>query len=190
VINELNLASPGRLTALNGIVENGTYVVPDTGELIVAQRGFLLVVCANSNGGADDTGNYSGVQQMNASLVSRFHHIEVPYLSEVEEAEAVQCALQWRTNDMASDARAVFDLGVQRLCKVAAAIRENFTKGRATGTASFPFPIATRQVIAAAEALFMFPAKEPELQALQGAYIRTLPEQVRAAAEQLVRTVL
>lgn len=112
------------------------------------------------------------------------------YLNEAEEADAVQCALQWRTASMAADARSVFDLGVQRLCKVAATIRENYTKGRATGSSSFPFPIATRQVIAAAEALLMFPAKEPEVQALQGAYIRTLPEELRGAAEQLVRTVL
>lgn len=132
LINELDLADPGELTGLNDVVDRGLYVVPATGEVIRAERGFMVFAAANSNGSGDLTGEYSGVGTMNTSLMDRFYKMKLDYPSEAEELEIIR------------QSGLMFDETVgAKVVSIATAIRAAYLKGDAGLTT----PISSRGVL-------------------------------------------
>jgi cobaltochelatase CobS len=142
ILNELDLADPGELTGLNDIVDRGVFVVPDTGEVIRAKRGFLVCVTANSNGGGDSTGEYAGVGTMNTALMSRFFKFKVNYPTLEEELKVLVAAGVVNLGDAKSEtvARKVLEIGGM--------IRDAYQR-RSSGLTS---PISTRELIDIVEA--------------------------------------
>jgi len=144
LLNELDLADPGELTGLNDIVDRGHYVVPDTGEVIRAERGFLLCAAANSNGGGDLSGEYAGVGTMNTALMSRFFKFSVSYPTAAEELEVLRAAGVIADGSLESTA--------VKLVEIAGMLRDAYER-RESGLTS---PISTRELIDVMDALPAF----------------------------------
>lgn len=141
ILNELDLADPGELTGLNDIVDRGLFVVPDTGEVIRAARGFMVYATANSNGGGDATGEYAGVGTMNTALMSRFFKFGVTYPTKAEEMKVLKAAGVVK-DDPESETLA------EKILEIAAMLRDAYAR-RSSGLVS---PISTRELIDIAEA--------------------------------------
>lgn len=178
VINELDLADPAELTGLNDIIDRGIYTVPDTGEVVRAERGFMMFACANSVGAGDETGEYAGVSVMNTSLMSRFYKVEVDYPALNEETSAV----------IASGVRSTPEI-IDKVCKLAKATRDAAKNG--TGIAN---PMSTREVIGIVEAATIFAplaasGMKPLEMAVETVYALALPKASRAALAKLLQAL-
>lgn len=86
VLNEWDNAQPGLLTKIFGILDNGTYVADD-GEVVVAKRGFLLVLTSNAGGNGDLTGYTSGARRQSEALKRRVKGLYLDYASMGEEED-------------------------------------------------------------------------------------------------------
>ncbi|EPQ3685986.1 AAA family ATPase [Morganella morganii] len=85
LIDEYDQLEPSVANALNGILEMGSLVIPETNECIHHHENFRFAVTANSNGTGDMTGNYSGVKPQNIANLDRFMFVEADYMPEKEE---------------------------------------------------------------------------------------------------------
>jgi cobaltochelatase CobS len=85
VLDELNMAPAGIVAQMNRFLETGEIVIPETGETIKKAEGVAIIVCANTAGGTDETGNYAGSQTQNGATRSRFAYMEVGYLPAEQE---------------------------------------------------------------------------------------------------------
>ena len=178
VINELDLADPAELTGLNDIIDRGIYTVPDTGEVVRAERGFIVFVCANSNGAGDQTGEYAGVGAMNTSLMSRFYKVEVDYPTAEEEIQAV----------IASGVKSTPEI-IGKVVHLAKSTREAAKNG--TGIAS---AMSTREVIGVVEAATIFAPLaasgiNPMETAVEAVYSLGLPAESRVAVQTLLKAL-
>lgn len=86
VIDEIDMAKPGQLVALNELFDTGKIVIPQTGETVIAERGFCVFATCNSSFFEDRSGDYAGARSQNKSVHSRFYKFEFGYASEEEEA--------------------------------------------------------------------------------------------------------
>lgn len=86
ILNEVDLVDPSELANLNGVLEGSPLVINQLGgEVVEAHESFRLVVTANSNGGGDTSGMYSGVMRQNLAFMDRFVVVQVDYMNpEVE----------------------------------------------------------------------------------------------------------
>lgn len=71
LIDEVSRARPDVLVALNGILQDREYIVPQTGESIAVAEGVQIMLADNTNGRGDASGLYAGAKQMDSSLLSR-----------------------------------------------------------------------------------------------------------------------
>lgn len=91
VLNEVDLASPGELSALNDVIEGRNLLVAENkGEAIKPHPMFRLVVTGNSNGSGDVSGMYQGVQQQNVAAMDRYRMLKVTYPSCEIEADILK----------------------------------------------------------------------------------------------------
>lgn len=84
-IDEIDLADPAELVALNDLIEKGVIALPN-GQTITAERGFMVFCTANTAGVEDETGIYHGTRSLNASTLRRFFCVEMDYPSEAAES--------------------------------------------------------------------------------------------------------
>ena len=94
LLNEIDLLDPSTAAGLNGILDGHPLCIPENGgELIAPHPMFRFAATANSNGGADDTGLYQGIQRQNIAFMDRFVLCEVDYpLPEAEEKVLAKAA--------------------------------------------------------------------------------------------------
>jgi MoxR-like ATPase len=93
LINEIDLADPAELVSLNDIIERGVITLA-SGEIVKANRGFMVFATANTAGIEDADGVYHGTQAQNASTLRRFFKAELGYPSEIQEREFLDKAAQ------------------------------------------------------------------------------------------------
>jgi len=72
-IEEIDLSQPGELAALNELIDNGTYTIPESGDVVVAKRGFCVFATCNSRFIEDRDGGHAGTRQQNVSVLDRFY---------------------------------------------------------------------------------------------------------------------
>jgi nitric oxide reductase NorQ protein len=91
LLDELGFGRAANLAALHGVLEpNGSYTVPETGQVIRRAPGQLFMAADNSNGSGDITGQYVGVKPQNKAFRSRFAmYLEFTYLKPEVEAEVL-----------------------------------------------------------------------------------------------------
>jgi len=89
LINEIDLADPAELVALNDIIEKGLITLP-SGETFVAKRGFCVFATSNTAGIDDEDGVYHGTRSQNASTLRRFFKVRLGYPSEDAEFAFLQ----------------------------------------------------------------------------------------------------
>lgn len=196
VWNEMDRIDPGEGAGLNDIVDRGLYVVPDSGEVIRAARGFVVFATANSDGTGDVDGQYSGVNVMDSSLMRRFYKIVVDYMPEAEEIEAVKAALEWRLASLEASARAGIETIIAQACKAATAIRAAYqNRNGGDGSLALPAAISTSEVIDWVECMLMYSSLanrgvSVHLHALDRAFTNSLPVEFRETVRTLVGTVM
>jgi cobaltochelatase CobS len=181
VLNELDLADPAELTGLNDIVDRGFYVVPDSGEVIEAAAGFMVMAAANSNGSGDLSGEYAGVATMNSALMSRFYKFEVGYPSRADELEILRQA------GVVSDEN---ETVAEKVCEIADLLRKAYR----SGSNGLTTPISTREVIDITEAVGAFAHLvdkniSPMKYAFALCYGNGLPPPARKAVEEVIDRV-
>ncbi|UJJ60440.1 AAA family ATPase [Rhodanobacter denitrificans] len=89
IIEEIDLAQPAELAALNDLIDRGRYTIPETGEVIVAKRGFCVFATCNSMFMEDRAGGYAGTRQQNIAVLDRFFKFVMEHASEEKEAEFI-----------------------------------------------------------------------------------------------------
>lgn len=85
IIHEGNLLAPAQLVALNEVIEKGRAVLPETGELVMAKRGFMLHMTGNGRFAEGGMDGFSGTRSQNRSVESRFYVYVMPYATEEQE---------------------------------------------------------------------------------------------------------
>ena len=93
LLNEIDLLSPGELSALNDVLEGKTLtVVGNGGEKLYPGEGFRIIATANTKGFGDDTGFYQGARSQNQAFLDRWHFIECNYSSNKQEFAMISAA--------------------------------------------------------------------------------------------------
>jgi hypothetical protein len=72
LIDEIARIPQNILIALNGVLQDREYIIPETGERIPFAEGVVIVGADNTNGQGDLTGQFSSAVQMDSSTLSRF----------------------------------------------------------------------------------------------------------------------
>jgi len=101
IINEIDMARPGQLVALNEIIDTGKIVIPETGETIEARRGFMVFATCNSSFTEDRTGAYAGARSQNVSVLNRFFKFQFGYPNEEQETDFIMSHFPQIPADMA-----------------------------------------------------------------------------------------
>lgn len=90
LLNEIDLLDPSIAVGLNSILDGSPLIIPENGgEIIHPHKRFRFIATANSNGGGDDTGMYTGVLVQNMALIDRFSVIRAGYLDKDTEVSIV-----------------------------------------------------------------------------------------------------
>lgn len=87
IIHEGNLLAPAEWVALNEVVEKGRAILPESGELVTARRGFMVHVTGNgrfTEGGLDGA---SGTRSQNTSVEARFFVYNMPHATVEQDVE-------------------------------------------------------------------------------------------------------
>lgn len=73
VIDELDYTPPQIAALLNPVLEDGqTLYIPESGETIVANPGFMIIATGNTGGRGDRHGNFTGTEVLNTAFLDRF----------------------------------------------------------------------------------------------------------------------
>ena len=90
LLNEIDLLDPSIAVGLNSILDGSPLIIPENGgEIIRPHKRFRFIATANSNGGGDDSGMYTGVLVQNMALMDRFSVIRAEYLDADTEVSIV-----------------------------------------------------------------------------------------------------
>jgi len=90
VIEEIDVARPAQLVALNEIIDTGTITIPETGEVIHARRGFCVFANCNSSFTEDRHGGFAGTRSQNISVLDRFFKYTMEAPSDEAQAKFVK----------------------------------------------------------------------------------------------------
>ena len=89
LLDEISNAAPGELAPLNALLEPNTAVTIG-GKVRTKAAGVLVIAADNTLTTGDQSGRYSGTQEMNSALADRFARvIRFTHLSVADEALAV-----------------------------------------------------------------------------------------------------
>jgi cobaltochelatase CobS len=179
-IDEIDLADPAELVALNDVIEKGLITLPN-GTVIHAERGFVVFATANTAGVEDETGTYHGTRSLNASTLRRFFTVEMGYPDEETETKFLAKSLpNYPTGLIESAAKTV-----------------TMIRGAAAGTLDgkrLTFPISRPETIdwlemMAAFGKITFKDTTPAQYAMNACFAARLPAADREVVKELVQTV-
>lgn len=179
VLNEVDLASPGELSALNDVIEGRNLLVAENkGEAVKPHPMFRLIVTGNSNGAGDMTGLYQGVQQQNVAAMDRYRMLKVDYPSEEIEKGILK--------NVAPSLPAAIR---RRMVKFAAEMRKAFV-GSTNTVASISVPFSTRSLVNWANSVRFYQSeKVPLRKALEIFFLNKLSDSEAEAANAIALTV-
>ncbi len=137
ILNEVDLASPGELSALNDVIEGRNLLISENqGEQIKPHPMFRLVVTGNSNGSGDDSGLYQGIQQQNVAAMDRYRIVHVDYPSISIEKQI-----------LSQIAPSVPEEIREQMCSFAQHMREIFVENTDDFSKSISVPFSTRTLV-------------------------------------------
>lgn len=179
VLNEVDLASPGELSALNDVIEGRNLLVAENkGEAIKPHPMFRLIVTGNSNGAGDMSGLYQGIQQQNVAAMDRYRMLKVDYPSEEIERGILK--------NVAPNIPATIR---KRMCKFASEMRKAFV-GTANNIASISVPFSTRSLVNWANTVQFYQSdKVPLKKTLELFFLNKLSDSECEAANAIALTV-
>ena len=100
IIHEGNLLAPAQLVALNEVIEKGRAILPESGDVVHAKRGFVVHMTGNgrfTEGGVD---GFSGTRSQNVSVESRFYVYVMPFATVEQEVEFLAKRFPGLPNDL------------------------------------------------------------------------------------------
>jgi cobaltochelatase CobS len=133
VLDEYDMLPPDTSAWLHRLRDERRVLVPETGELVIAQKEFNLAVTANTMGLGDDTGAYRGTKAQNMALLDGFTVARVGYMEADDECDVVLNSLDHPTPEMPQ--------AIRVMRQVAEGVRKNFQEG------SMDITITTRSMI-------------------------------------------
>ena len=72
LLDEIDLANPAKIMALQSILEGKGYFIKKTGEHITPAPGFTVIATANTKGKGSDDGRFIGTNILNEAFLERF----------------------------------------------------------------------------------------------------------------------
>lgn len=139
IFNEMDMASPSSLVALNTVLDGSPLTIESTGETITPAHGFKFAATGNSNGSGDDSGAYTGVMRQNFALQDRFITIEADYMNRTVE----QALLARRAPSLPPEVRAQ----VMDFATIVRAASRNAAPQDFSQYNDFILPISTRALL-------------------------------------------
>lgn len=95
LLDELDLASPGRILCLQSVLEGVGYLIKKTSEFVRPAPGFQVVATANTKGAGDESGVYIATNTLNGAMMDRFTlFFECEYPTESVETKILNRALE------------------------------------------------------------------------------------------------
>lgn len=85
MLNELDAVNPAVLIMLNTLFDHQPLLIPETNELVVPAPTFRFVATANTTGNGDETGRFTGTNQLNQAFMDRFTILKADYPAPEEE---------------------------------------------------------------------------------------------------------
>ncbi|MBK6616103.1 AAA family ATPase [Ottowia sp.] len=86
LIDEVNFLHPSTIGGLNGVLDEGPILIPETAEIVWPKAGFRIAVTGNSLDGDEQMALHKGVQRMNVAFLQRFLTIKCDYMAPENEA--------------------------------------------------------------------------------------------------------
>lgn len=92
--DEIDLADPSKIMALQSILEGKGYFIKKTGEFIEPAPGFTIIATANTKGRGSDDGKFIGANILNEAFLERFKNTyEQEYASPAIEKKMINKVL-------------------------------------------------------------------------------------------------
>ena len=122
LLDEIDLANPAKIMALQSILEGKGYFIKKTGEHITPAPGFTVIATANTKGKGSDDGRFIGTNILNEAFLERF-----PITCEQSYPSA---SIERKILQRAADAEQVWDIEfLDKLIDWADIIRKTFYDG-------------------------------------------------------------
>ncbi|WP_458399757.1 AAA family ATPase [Mailhella sp.] len=85
ILNEIDAANPAVLILLNTLFDKQPLLIPETNELVTPEDTFRFVATANTAGSGDDSGRFTGTNQLNQAFMDRFTILKAEYPAPADE---------------------------------------------------------------------------------------------------------
>ena len=85
ILNEIDAANPAVLILLNTLFDKQPLLIPETNELVTPAPTFRFVATANTAGNGDDSGRFTGTNQLNQAFMDRFTILKAEYPAPTDE---------------------------------------------------------------------------------------------------------
>ena len=131
LLNEFDTADPGQLSALNTVMEGGSLLIKETGEVVEPHPMFRLVLTGNSTGQGDLSGAYQGVLAQNMATLDRCRTINIKYTDQKKEEKILR---NLRVQNLADET-------ISAMVRAANVVRKEFVAGK------IPVTFSTRTLI-------------------------------------------
>jgi len=143
--DEIDFTPPHIAAVLHPVCEGTpTLHIPDTGETILAKKGFQVIGIGNTGGKGDVRGTYTGTEVLNSALLDRFHvKLKMDYLESAEESAML--VQRYPREDLVL---------IDKMVKLATEVRLAYKQGKLATTFS------TRKLVEFFEAKVMLGQKE------------------------------
>ena len=86
LMDEFNFLPPSVAGAMNTVLDGGSLLIAETGELIEPHPEFRIAATGNAIDNGADVAAYRGIQKMNMAMLQRFLVTRVDYMDHMEEA--------------------------------------------------------------------------------------------------------
>lgn len=136
LLDEWDQVHPTIAMGCNKVLDTRRYVIPATGEQVVAHPLFRVVVTGNTRGGGDDSGNYRSVQTQNAAQRQRWAYMHIGYMAKEQE----KALLQTITVQHEGQTRGVAEEVLDAMLSLADSTRKLFA-GELAGSDSTPISV-------------------------------------------------
>lgn len=177
IADEYDLGTPSATSCLNAILETESVdpvrmYVPETEEILVANRHFRVAATGNTDGvNPDERGIYAGTQSQNMATLNRFaFRVNVPYCPPEVERDVLRSKFEGFPDDV-----------LDRLVSFVKEYRNAFSK-----TKELSVPLSTRVVHAIAEATIF---NGSLLSSLNLCLLNSVPSAERVVVTRLAKNV-
>lgn len=92
LLDESNFLHPSMVGGLNSVMDGAPIFIPETGEYIIPDKNFRVVMTGNAVNFDDDASRYKGIQRQNIAMLDRLMVGEVDYLEPLDESRVVYAA--------------------------------------------------------------------------------------------------